>query len=219
MRELSPVVPYRPGEAVRQYGRVPEHRPRRPVMPGEAAFEALPGGDDPALRAEIAHRTAALLVRGARSRRDEAVADRIVHLADEHGLDTVADLWADAPPDSLPGALWRLYLLRSWVQASPTAAAREYAAGRRHAPVHEVVAGVVDPPGPAEVRELSDAVLRGVATGDLSTTLHRAAAFARIVASGRADLPEADAVAAARLVTLAEQLESAACAERAGQLA
>jgi hypothetical protein len=188
-------------------------------MPGDAAFDALPGGDDPALRAEVAHRTAALLVRGARSHRDEAVISRIVHLADEFGLDTVADLWASAPPESLPGALWRLYLLRSWVRADPAAAAREFDTGRHHAPVHEVVAGVVDPPGPAEVSDLADTVLRGVAAGDLSATLDRAAAFTRICASGRAELPESDATSAARLVTLADQLESAARAERAGLLA
>lgn len=188
-------------------------------MPGDAAFDALPGGDDPALRAEVAHRTAALLARGARTEQDEAVTERIVRLADEHGLDTVADLWAAAPGDSLPGALWRLYLLRSWVRSDPVAASREFAAGRRHAPVHEVVAGVVDPPGPAEVRDLADTVLRGVAAGDLATTLDRAAAFARIVAAGRAELPESDATAAARLFTLADQLESAARAERAGHLA
>jgi hypothetical protein len=188
-------------------------------MPGHAAFDELPGGADPALRAEIAHRTAALLVRGARSQHDESVVERIVHLADDQGLDTVADLWAGAPPDSLPGALWRLYLLRSWVRADPTAAAREFAAGRRHAPVHEVVAGVVDPPGPDEVRQLADTVLRGVAAGDLSATLDRAAAFTRICATGRAEFPECDAASAARLVTLADHLESAARAERAGILA
>lgn len=187
-------------------------------MPGDAVLDGLPGGDDPALRAEVAHRSAALLVRGARSHQDETVIRRIVNLADEHGLDTVADLWAGASPDSLPGALWRLYLLRSWVQTDPAAAAREFATGRRHAPVHEVVAGVVDPPGPDEVRELADTVLRGVAAGDLCTTLHRAAAFTRICASGRAELPESDAASAARLLTLADQLESAARAEHAGQL-
>ncbi len=197
---------------------MPEHRPRRPVMPGDAVFDELPGGDDPALRAEIAHRTASLLVRGARSMEDEEVTARIVRLADDHGLDTVADLWASAPPDSLPGALWRLYLLRSWVRADPAAAARAFAAGRRFAPVHEVVAGVVDPPGPAEVSELADTVLRGVAAGDLSTTLDRAAAFTRVVSSGRAELPDSDADAAARLVTLADQLAAAARAERAGLL-
>ncbi|MGH3367410.1 MAG: hypothetical protein ACRDOY_09420 [Nocardioidaceae bacterium] len=194
-----------------------EH-PRRPAMPGSSAFDALPGGEDPALRAEVAHRTAALLIRGARSQDDQAVTERIVRLADEHGLDTVADLWASAPPDSLPGALWRLYLVRSWVQADPAVAAREFAAGRRHAPVQEVVAGVVDPPGPEEVRDLADTVLRGVASGDLATTLDRAAAFTRIVAAGRAELPDSDAIAAARLVTLSDQLTSAARAERAGHL-
>jgi hypothetical protein len=80
------------------------------------------------------------------------------------------------------------------------------------------VAGVVDPPGPAEVSELADTVLRGVAAGDLSTTLDRAAAFTRVVSSGRAELPDSDADAAARLVTLADQLAAAARAERAGLL-
>ena len=98
------------------------------------------------------------------------------------------------------------------------AAAPDLARRFGDAPVHEVVAGVVDPPGPDEVRDLADTVLRGVA-GDLSTTLDRAAAFTRICASGRAELPESDAVSAARLVSLADHLESAARAERAGHLA
>jgi hypothetical protein len=197
---------------------VTHDKPRRPAMPGDAAFDAMPSGDDPEQRAEAAHRTAALLVRGARSSTDAEIVARVVRLADEHGLDMLADLWADAPSDSLPGALWRLYLVRSWVHNDPAGAAREFAAGRRHTPVSEVVAGVVDPPGSDEVRELSDTVLRGVATGDLAMTLDRAAAFCRVVSAGRAALPDTSADQAARLVTLAEQLESAARSERAGQL-
>ncbi|MGH3386898.1 MAG: hypothetical protein ACRDO1_20135 [Nocardioidaceae bacterium] len=193
-------------------------QPRRPLMPGEAAFDALPGGEDPALRAEAAHRTAALLVRGARTTEDADVVRRVVQLADDHGLDTVADLWADSPPDSLPGALWRLYLVRSWVYADPEQAALEFSTGRHHAPVAEVVAGVVDPPGAEELQELTDTVLRGVASGDLAMTLDRAAAFCRIVAAGRAELDDVPAESAVRLVTLAEQLESAARSERAGHL-
>lgn len=187
-------------------------------MPGDAAFDAMPGGDDPGERAEAAHRTAALMVRGARSSGDAEIVGRIVRLADEQGLDTLADLWADAPADSLPGALWRLYLVRSWVHNDPRAAAREFAAGRRHTPVSEVVAGVVDPPGADEVRQLTDTVLRGVATGDLAMTLDRAAAFCRVVSAGRAELPDTSVDQAVRLVTLAEQLESAARSERAGHL-
>jgi hypothetical protein len=201
--------------------RMSEHRPRRPVMPGDAAFDALPGGEDPALRAEVAHRTAGLLVRGARSAQDEAVVERIVRLADEQGLDTVADLRASAPPDSLPGALWRLYLLRSWVHSNAEEVSREFATGRKYAEVHAVVAGVAEPPGPTEVRDMVDAVLRGVATGDFATTLDRAAAFARIVATGRAHLADDghdQVLSASRLVEMADQLQTAARTERAGQL-
>ena len=38
----------------------------------------------------------------------------LIGLADRVGLDTLAELWRDADPVSLPGALWALYLLRQW---------------------------------------------------------------------------------------------------------
>ena len=148
------------------------------------------------------------------------------HLAETEGLDTLADLWSGSPADSLAGCLWRLYLLRSWVYADPASAAREFDAGRAHTPVHEVVAGVVDPPGPDEVRRLTDLVLRGVVQGDFADTLYRAAAFARVVAAGRAHVGATHTgtsydsdLSASRLVTMAEQLEHAAGLEVAGQLA
>ena len=194
----------------------------RPALPGDAAFDGLPGDEDPALRAEAGARTATLLVRGARDSRDEAVADRVVRLADDRGLDELAGLWAQAPADSLAGALWRLYLLRTWVHRDPCTASREFAAGRTAAPVHDVVAGVVDPPGPDEVKQLTDTVLRGVVVADLAVTFERAAAFARVVAVGRAGLaedPPGSTQSAGRLVTTAEQLERAADLERAGHLA
>lgn len=206
-------------------------RPRRPVMPGAQHFEDLTGEIDPAAHSEAADRCATLLVRGARDHDDEALVARVVTLADTEGLDTLADLWAGSPADSLAGCLWRLYLLRSWVYADPAAAAHEFDTGRRHTPVHEAVAGVVDPPGPDEVRHLVDLVLRGVARGDFADTLWRAAAFARVVAAGRAQLGEADSpgaagessyasdLAAAKLLTMAEQLEHAARLETDGLLA
>ena len=206
--------------------------PRRPVMPGARHFEALVAGaekDDPAVRSEAADRCAALLVRGARNTDDEEVVARVVGLAESEGLEAIADLWAGSPADSLAGCLWRLYLLRAWVHADPAGAAREFDAGRRRTPVHEAVAGVVDPPGPDEVRELTDKVLRGVARGDFADTLWRAAAFARVVSAGRAaeEHPEdpsgrstyrAD-LSAARLLALAVQQVDAAGLEAGGHLA
>jgi hypothetical protein len=154
------------------------------------------------------------------------VVARVVHLAETEGLDTLADLWSGSPADSLAGCLWRLYLLRAWVYADPASAAREFDAGRHLTPVHEVVAGVVDPPGPDEVRRLTDLVLRGVVQGDFADTLYRAAAFARVVAAGRTQVGASHArtpydsdLSAARLLTLADQLEQAAGLEVEGLLA
>ena len=111
-------------------------------MPGAGHFETLHGDVDPAARSEAADRCATLLVRGAHDTDDETVVERVGSLADSEGLETLADLWASSPPDSLAGCLWRLYLLRAWVYADPVAAAREFDAGRHHTPVYEAVAGV-----------------------------------------------------------------------------
>jgi hypothetical protein len=211
---------------------------RRPWMPGAGHFEALPGESaaDPAVRTEAADRCATLLVRGTHGTDDESVVSRVVSLADSEGIETLAELWAGSPADSLAGCLWRLYLLRSWVYADPAAAAREFDVGRRETPVHEAVAGVVEPPGPDEDRDLVDQVLRGVVVGDFADTLYRAAAFARVAAAGRSLIGAPEEVrdngaweraaatyradlSAAKLVTMADQLEHAARLELLGQLA
>jgi hypothetical protein len=187
----------------------PHHRP---MTPGDGFFEAIEGGADPLRVSEAADRAATLLVRGARDAGDAEVAERVVHLADAEGLETLAELWAGAPADSLAGCLWRLYLLRSWVYADPTGAAEQFEAGRLRAPVARVVAGVAEPPGPEELKAMVDQVLRGIAVGDFADVLFRAAAFARVVAIGRASLPGADqrpGQDAGRMLLLAEQLESA----------
>lgn len=201
-------------------------RPRRPAMPGARHFEAVADEADPAERSAAADRCATLLVRGAHDAADEAVVARVVGLAESEGLDTLAELWSGSPADSLAGCLWRLYLLRTWVHADPHGAARQFDAGRAHSPVAEVVAGVEEPPGPDEVRQLADRVLGGVVRGDFADTLWRAAAFTRVVAAGRAHLdPEgtrsayATDLSAAKLLTMSEQLEHAARLEAAGELA
>ncbi len=200
-------------------------RHHRPALKTGAHFEELVGDIDPALRSEAADRAATLLVRGPRVAEDEEVIERVVHLAETEGLDEIAELWSGAAPDSLAGCLWRLFLLRAWVYADPHRAAREFDEGRRHTPVHEVVAGVTDPPGPQDVQLLADTVLRGIRVGDFADTLFRAAAFARVAAIGRAHLDHGDAssyrtdISASKLVTMAEQLEAAGRLELAGQLA
>jgi hypothetical protein len=202
-------------------------RPRRPALFSHAAMDSLSGSPDPARVAEAAHETAAAIVEAGRSNRDPATTARLVTLVDEHGIDTIADLWAGRPARSLPGALWRMYVLREWVRRDPVGASLDYRAGRGLAQVPHVVAGVAEPPGPDEMQQLVDAVLTGVYTGELDVALERGAAFCRVVAAGRAcradDDPDdlaANALTrrAASLQQTAEDLEHAARAWRAHAL-
>lgn len=196
----------------------------RPTRPGAAFFEAHDGGVDPLELGAAADRAATLLVRGAAAADDAGVADRLVRLAETEGLETLAELWSSAAPDSIAGCLWRLYALRSWVYADPAGAAHEFDEGRTRAPLAEVVAGVAEPPGPDELRRMIDDVLRGIAEREFADVLLRAAAFARVIAAGRAvgDIDSGEpteSVDAERMLVLSEQLEHAGHLELAGELA
>ena len=193
------------------------------------AADRLPGDVDPALRSEVAHTTAHVVVHRGRAAEDPEVVRRLVSLVEDEGLDVVAGMWADSPPGTLPGALWRLYVLREWVRRDPHTLADRYRAGVARAEVHDVVAGVASPPGPAEVAEVADAVLSGVFTGDLAVALERGAAFCRVLATGAAF--DADLVdehdddravrmtrGASGLVRTAEELEDAAALWRTDRL-
>ncbi len=195
------------------------------------AADELPGDIDPALRSQVAHTTAAAIVHGGRSGSgdDPALVERLVRLVESEGLDVVAALWADSPATTLPGALWRLYVLREWVRRDPRTLADRYRLGVEAAPVHHVVAGVVSPPGPEEVRAVVDAVLSGLYVGDFAVALERGGAFCRVLATGAAfdadhlDLSDADAAgrltrSAGSLVRTAEDLEHAAALWRSDQL-
>lgn len=159
-------------------------RPRRPAMLDPRDADALPGEIDPALRGEIGHTTANALVHGGRASEDPEVVERLIHLVENEGLDTIAAIWADAAPHTLPGALWRLYVLREGVRRDPTTVAARFALGSQRAEVASAVAGVATPPGPADVAATVDDVLSGLFTGDLAVALERAAAFCRVLATG-----------------------------------
>lgn len=196
-------------------------------MLDQRAADELPGDLDPALRGEIAHTTAQVIVHQGRATEDPEVVERLIRLVEAEGLDAVAAMWADSPATTLPGTLWRLYALRTWVRRDPSAIAERYRMGVGRAEVHEVVAGVASPPGPAEVAEVLDAVLSGVFQGDLAVAIERAAAFCRVLATGAAvdaDLIDDESVAqrlthgAAGLSRTAEELTTSAGLWRSGRL-
>ena len=148
-------------------------------------FEAFGGVEDPVAASRIAHETAAALLERVRRYPDPDVVARLVAYTDEHGIDTIAEMWAGAEPRTLPGALWRVYALRAMIHREPDAAGLLYTRGaeQMHS-IDPVVAGAADPAGPDEIRALADQILRGLFEGDFAVALDRAAAYCRISAQG-----------------------------------
>ncbi|HET6241310.1 MAG TPA: hypothetical protein VFD99_04910, partial [Arthrobacter sp.] len=186
-------------------------------------------GADPARISEAAHLAAQALVRRGRDSDDPSVTRRLVKLADEQGLDAIAEMWAESPARSLPGALWRLYALRAATIQDPERISVYFKAGKDTAQVSHVVAGAAEPPGADEMKLMADAILSGAFDGEFDVALERSAAFCRVVALGQATLAdgaehsnETHASKLTRnshlLVKTAEDLEHAANAWRLGEL-
>ena len=205
----------------------PRHHKPKPFAPSD--FANFAGGADPARVSEAAHLAAQALVHHGRRNDSPEITRRLVELADQQGLESIAELWAESPARSLPGALWRLYALRAATQQNPERIAAFYAAGKDVAQVSKVVAGVAEPLGADEVRSMADTILSGAFNGEFDVALERFAAFCRVVALGQthhADSTEsassdrATALTrnARQLVKTAEDLEHSADAWRRGEL-
>ena len=197
----------------------------KPTLFGGREFEAYAGTRDPAATMRIAHDTARALLKRVRDSDDPSVLDRVVSFTDEHGLDALAELWALSSPHSLPGALWRLYLVRVMIRQDPEGVALLFQRGTEVlATIDPIVAGAPTPAGPQEVLDLADRILRGVFEGDFAHALERAAAFCRVEAAGATSIADDQEAAsperatelttrASRLAVTAEEL--AACARLA----
>ncbi len=157
----------------------------KPTQYSGDKFDTFVGGEDPAQISRIAHETAQALLSRVRDNPEAVIVDRLVAFTDEHGIDAVAELWARANPRSLPGALWRIYLMRTLVRQDAVGMSFLYQRGTEVATsIDPVVAGATSPTGPEEITTLADRILRGLFEGDFAIALDRAAAFCRITALG-----------------------------------
>jgi hypothetical protein len=154
-------------------------------------FDRVEAGEDPAAIMRAAHETAHALVDRARASADPDLIDRLVAYTDRHGIDALAELWARSNPRTLPGALWRIYLLRLIIRQDPVGTSLLYQRGTETLrTIDAAVAGAPEPTGPDEITALADQILRGVFKGDFAVALDRAAAFSRILASGATSLAD-----------------------------
>jgi hypothetical protein len=157
----------------------------KPVRRPAELFDRLYSGDDPAEVSRVAHSTARALLSRVREDPSADVIGRLVAFTDQHGIDDIAELWSRAPARSLPGALWRLYLLQLMIHDDPQTAALLYERGRLQiASADPVVAGAPTPASPDELVALIDTILRGLFAGDFAVALDRAAAFCRVQSAG-----------------------------------
>jgi hypothetical protein len=202
----------------------------KPTQYSGDKFDTHEGGEDPAQILRVAHDTAHALVNRARENDDPAVLERLIAYTDEHGIDAIAELWARSSPRSLPGALWRIYLLRLLIRQDPEGTSLLFQRGSEVLEtIDTVVAGAPMPTGPDEITVLADEILRGVFTGDFSIALDRAAAFCRVCAAGAtsvaddADFTSDERAAeltsrADRFATTAEEFAACSRLQRASQL-
>jgi hypothetical protein len=202
----------------------------KPTQYSGDKFDTFIGGEDPAQILRVAHDTAHALVDRARRNDDPDVLERLVAYTDEHGIDALAELWARSSARSLPGALWRIYLMRVLMRQDPAGMSFLYQRGTEVLQtIDPLVAGAPLPAGPEEIIALADQILRGLFVGDFAVALDRAAAFCRVVSSGATSIADdAELINPARATELTSRAvrltqtaaEFAACARlhRSGQL-
>ena len=159
-------------------------RPARPGQLDQMMADNIAGGADPAQINEMSHASAAALLDRVHHTQDAELVERVLTLVDREGVDVIAELWSSAEPDSLPGILWRLYLLRTWMRKNRESIARLWRAGEPVATTASAIAGVDQAPTEDDIAHIADSILAGAFTGDFAVALERAAAFTDVVALG-----------------------------------
>ncbi len=162
----------------------PRREFRRPARLDSEEAQNIVGDQDPAIGSELAHATALALMGVPSGDFDEEALGRLREAIQQEGVDIVAPAWDMSPDFTLPGALWRLYLVLQWHEIDPKVVQFRYAEGLKQVEI----SGVVDPYGTPDLdmtlRAVSG-VMAGAATlEDLPPILESSAALLRLLAAG-----------------------------------
>lgn len=186
-------------------------RPARPAQLDPALTEKMAGGMDPEEINEMSHASAQAMLDRVQHTQDPEIVQRVLTLVDREGVDIIAELWSKSEPDSLPGILWRLYLLRTWMRKNQRSLASLYRIAEPEDTAASAIAGVDTPPSSDDIVRTADSILSGAFTGDFAIALERASAFIDIIAKGLA-------IRAKMLTNKARKIEAAEAARREAHL-
>lgn len=201
---------------------------RRPAILSPSDAEQVTDSADIEENSDMAHATAWAMMGIPSEEFNTEVVHRLVTTVRANGADIVAPLWDNSPAFTLPGALWRLYLLWQWNQLNPGVVADRFAEGQRvYQEAGDATMGDVSL---AETLEAVKGTLAGFASeDDLAPTLEATAKTLRVMAAGLEHGPrwitsDSDELAhpvtrrPAALLDTAEELEEGALRARHNNL-
>lgn len=150
-------------------------QPRRPAQLKPDQVEMIEGEADTATTSELAHTSAqAIVPLGTVRQEEDDVIKRVQDLVREEGIDVIAESWMNSHEGSLPGTLWRGFLLSEWIRRFPDEADLRYAAAKKA--VSEDEPEKLDQVlSPREVRTKWDEVFKGNFRGDFADVLRSSA--------------------------------------------
>lgn len=159
-------------------------RPARPAQLSGAELNVVSSGVDPQKVSEMSHTSAMALLHRVHTEQDPVLVQRVLTLVDREGLDLIAALWAKSEPDTLPGIMWRLYLLRDWMRTNAKVLPRFWELGEPTEGAASAIAGIEEYPTADDISATADSILSGAFTGDFAVALDRAAVFLDVVCRG-----------------------------------
>lgn len=200
--------------------------PRRPAMLDAEQAENIPGAEDAASSSEVAHLVAQTLL-GIEKESDENV-QRLRQLLESGGIDTVSELWSTSPASTLPGTLWRLYLVYQWYLRNPQLVNERFQQGLAALDIGDIFSREHSDKSVANLMDKLAALWQAqTSIAELAPLLDRISDFLQVLASGvsaewikdsRDELADAVTLRPQALLQTADDLKLSARAAKANHL-
>lgn len=200
--------------------------PRRPAMLDAEQAENIPGAEDAASSSEVAHLVAQTLL-GIEKESDENV-QRLRQLLESGGIDTVSELWSTSPAGTLPGTLWRLYLIYQWYLRDPQLVNERFQQGLAALEIGDIFSREHSDKSVANLMDKLAALWQAqTSIAELAPLLDRVSDFLQVLASGvsaewikdsRDELADSVTLRPQALLQTADDLKLSARAAKANHL-